>query len=200
MCERQDLEIIKDVSGIEGLILVKNWLTKEEEKALADNIDTQPWKGNRDNSRNIQIYGPWHDKQYKVKKGAKVTPYPEFIKPLMNKIKQLHNDHFLEFPLPAKFGEDAHTELFVNEYKPEDTLHFHTDHPRTYGPVIYGVSLLTDCDFSFQLKARTFDTILPRRSIYLMTGNSRYKYKHGIPKPCAERRVSLTFRSVIYSV
>eukprot|EP01125_Pyxidicula_operculata_P022481 TRINITY_DN9216_c0_g1_i2.p1 TRINITY_DN9216_c0_g1~~TRINITY_DN9216_c0_g1_i2.p1 ORF type:complete len:102 (-),score=11.32 TRINITY_DN9216_c0_g1_i2:111-416(-) len=96
-------------------------------------------------------------------------------------------------------GEDKYTEVFINEYFPSSELQFHKDHCSTYKEVILGVSLLSDCNFTFQLNSKESTVVVPARSLYLMTGDSRFKWKHGMHKyAVSDRRISLTFRMVNY--
>jgi len=95
---------------------------------------------------------------------------------------------------------DKYTELFVNEYHPGDQLQFHHDHRSTYKEVIFGISLLCDCFMTFKLNKKELRVEIPARSLYLMTGDSRIKWKHGLYAGTltGERRVSLTFRTANY--
>ncbi|KAL6047845.1 hypothetical protein QOT17_021412 [Balamuthia mandrillaris] len=198
----QDMEVIVD-TGVPGLFLVKQFLSEEEEQTLAELIDAGSWKMNRSNTRRVQMYGPWHDSKYQVKKGCIVTPLPSFAAPLAQKIKQVTEDHFPQFDLTDyHMGEDKYTELFINEYKPEDSLQFHFDHRSTYKEVIFGVSLLSDAYLFFSRGKTQAKVAIPRRSLYLMTGPSRTAWKHGmLPGTLSNdgaKRYSLTFRHVNY--
>eukprot|EP01089_Gocevia_fonbrunei_P013755 TRINITY_DN3595_c0_g1_i1.p1 TRINITY_DN3595_c0_g1~~TRINITY_DN3595_c0_g1_i1.p1 ORF type:complete len:204 (-),score=27.71 TRINITY_DN3595_c0_g1_i1:28-639(-) len=193
-------EIITTTS-VPGLILVKNFLTEKEEDELLAVIDAPnaPWKLNRSRTRRVQMFGPLHDSRYTVKQGAEITPLPSYSPDLTKKIITFCWEHFHQFQL-SKLNNDKYTELFVNEYTSNDALQFHKDHTSTYGPVIIGISLLCDGIFWFQKGSNEEQIKLPRRSMYLMTGDSRTSWNHGIHAGhlSGERRISLTFRTVNY--
>merc|ERR1711920_585156 len=79
------------------------------------------------------------------------------------------------------------------------------DHKKSYGKVIAGISLGSPSVLSFCQKGsdESRDVFLPPRSLYLMTGHSRYNWEHGmhignaslLEKKGMERRVSLTYRN-----
>lgn len=95
-------------------------------------------------------------------------------------------------------------QLYVNYYSAmaKGRIGFHHDHPGTMGPVVAGLSLGSDCEFQLLAldpelagSGPTLYLQLPSRSLYLMTGLSRYHLQHGIPVH-GKDRFSLTFRTV----
>eukprot|EP00419_Tripos_fusus_P036846 CAMPEP_0172770698 /NCGR_PEP_ID=MMETSP1074-20121228/189173_1 /TAXON_ID=2916 /ORGANISM="Ceratium fusus, Strain PA161109" /LENGTH=400 /DNA_ID=CAMNT_0013606507 /DNA_START=322 /DNA_END=1520 /DNA_ORIENTATION=- len=94
-------------------------------------------------------------------------------------------------------------QLYVNFYSAaaKGRIGFHHDHVGTMQGVIAGLSLSSSCE----LHLLALDTELsawpplalqlPPRSLYLMSGLSRYHLQHGIPVHRADR-LSLTFRTV----
>ncbi len=200
--DNNDMEIAKK-PGVPGLFLVTNFLGIQEEVDLLAAIEKEPWKSNRSGTRRVQMYGPRHDAHYHVKKGAAVTPLPAYCGNLMQKVKEVCKRHFPELAVDSnpKLGYDSFTELFVNEYLPDQSLQFHKDHCSTYEEVILGISLSAGIYLSFQLRGKEVSVFVPRRSLYLMTGDSRLKWKHGIHANSlvdGDRRVSLTLRTVNY--
>lgn len=191
---------LKD-TDVPGLYCINDFITPEEEKSLLRGIYQQPWKKNRSQTRNIQFYGPSHGDDYKVRKDSPVVPLPQCTAMLIQKIKQVALQLFPKDTYMSNLGNSQLTELFVNEYLPQDELRFHRDHTITYKDIIVGVSLGGDATFRFvkslpKGKTKDFVVELPPRSIYFMTGESR-KYKHGMRKgDIKDKRVSLTFRVV----
>eukprot|EP01126_Amoeba_proteus_P010053 TRINITY_DN13897_c0_g1_i1.p1 TRINITY_DN13897_c0_g1~~TRINITY_DN13897_c0_g1_i1.p1 ORF type:complete len:233 (+),score=29.52 TRINITY_DN13897_c0_g1_i1:50-748(+) len=187
-------------TGVPGLFLVTDLLSETEEKELLESIEKETWKPNRTKSRKIQMYGPWHDQNYVVAKSPTVTPFPQYTAWLVEKIKNVTTEFFPELNLKnSHLGNEKMCELFVNHYFKDSGLRFHMDHRTTYLEVILGVSLASDCHLSFQQKKQQVPVFIPRRSLYIMTGDSRYKWKHGILPTngvLGEERISLTFRMV----
>ena len=92
-------------------------------------------------------------------------------------------------------------EVYVNEYKDHAGLQYHYDHRSTYDECIYGISLGCDGYMGFQHgstnKGKPYKVSVPRGSLYMMTGQARNKFKHGINRGWIDgRRVSVTFRTI----
>ena len=188
-------------TAVPGLFLISNFLSEAQEAQLAREIDVQAWIDNRSRTRRVQMYGPVHDRNYKIHRNGTVTRMPDFCTWLIALVKaaSLKQKDCAAFRLDrSQLGVPAMTEVFVNEYDAGASLDFHTDHRSTYEEVICGVSLLSDCYFSFKRGAKIERVWVPRRSLYLMTGSSRYDYQHGLQRGDikGKRRVSVTFRIV----
>ena len=93
-------------------------------------------------------------------------------------------------------------QLYVNHY-PMDTrarIGFHHDHHITMGHFIAGISCGSTCELHLRaqdpgMKRPPTRVQLPPRSLYLMTGLSRWHLQHAIPVITGDR-LSLTFRTV----
>lgn len=93
-------------------------------------------------------------------------------------------------------------QLYVNYYSASARacIDFHHDNPKSMRGLVAGLSLASACELHLlaldpELGQRSIVVHLPRRSLYLMSGLSRYHLQHGIPAVRADR-LSLTFRSV----
>lgn len=94
-------------------------------------------------------------------------------------------------------------QLYVNYYSAaaKGRIGFHHDHVGTMRGVVAGISLGSACEFQLlaldaELSGQpTLFLNLPPRSLYLMSGLSRYHLQHGIPSHNKDR-LSLTFRTV----
>lgn len=96
----------------------------------------------------------------------------------------------------------AFDQLYVNHYSSRvgARIDLHHDNPRTMRQVIAGVSLGGACELLLvapdrELGQEPIRVLLPRCSLYLMSGLSRYHLQHGIPA-VGEDRFSLTFRTL----
>ena len=176
---------------VPGLILVPDFLSKKDEQWLADEIDAQEWIMNRARTRRIQVYGPYHNAQYKIIPG-KYSKHPEFIAELVELLFQRIDNQ----QLSDKLRDEQLTEVYINEYTAGQTLQQHFDHRSTYEENIIGISCLSDVQLAFSCGSKVYEQNVPRRSLYIMSGDSRFKYKHGIRTPAAARRLSVTFRTI----
>ena len=128
-----------------------------------------------------------------------VDDIPEELLPVLTKISELTSEKY--------------DQILINFYDPGDSFPSHVDDPIAYGDTICSLSLLSDYNINFKnyIGDRTgdrFDLNLPRRSLLIMSGDSRYNWKHGIlPKTfdyCSDgsirtrkSRISITCRRVI---
>jgi alkylated DNA repair dioxygenase AlkB len=99
-------------------------------------------------------------------------------------------------------------QLIINLYDPKRNHNIlpHNDCENgNLGPVIIGVNLLSDCtmifskpkDISGTAKQLTCNVFMPRRSVYLMTGEALRKWRHAIfTANLTAVRISLTYRQV----
>ena len=111
--------------------------------------------------------------------------------------------------LPAEFGPlraraaaiagiaaEDFSQILVNEYPPGAGIGWHHDSPPFR--IVAGISLGADCAMRFQAgsgeQRRTAEVELPRRSLYLLTGDARELWQHRI-SPMKELRYSITMRT-----
>jgi len=103
---------------------------------------------------------------------------------------------------PALDGQYDFNQMYVNYYDctAKANIEFHHDNHTCMRGAIAGVSLLSACD----LQLRPLDQLicrpplriaLPRRSLFFLSGLSRWHLQHGILH-MPESRLSLTFRTV----
>ena len=181
-------------------LVIADFLSEAEEENLIKLIDSQVWVSNRDNSRRVQISGPYHDSKYRIIPG-KFSRHPDFILGLSQNIRDiilpLINDPAVSSP--DAWGTHDHMEVYINEFLPGASLAPHYDHRTTYEDLIIGISLSSDSKLTFthgtNNKKEKVD--IPRRSLYAMYGISRNLWKHGLEKEDIKaRRVSITFRTI----
>ena len=200
------LRIIRNVGGIEGLHLATNCFTEEVERRLFTSIDESGYQSGK------RTWGG---------QPTGLLRWPYDWPADYNKLANLIRDCGL---LPDYVPPDYCLRLM---YPPKAGFQFHHDSAKRWGEVIVGVNLGQKGEMMFtpDRPEDAFDQAayssefasksagvgksmrikLPRRSIYIMSGPSRYVYKHGIAqqKPTQappswntlNMRKSLTFRS-----
>jgi len=175
-----------------GLKLITEFITPEEETLLIKKIDEQKWDTRL--KRRTQHYG-W---EYSYTKGPleKAEPIPSWINFVTQKMIDL------------KYINEHPDQLIINEYMPGQGIGEHKDSTQ-FEETIISVSLASTCLFQF-LKGYnsdiTYDVFLQPRTMVIMKDESRYLWTHHIParkidiidnhRKKRERRVSLTFRYV----
>jgi alkylated DNA repair dioxygenase AlkB len=99
-------------------------------------------------------------------------------------------------------------QIILNLYPPGEGISPHIDLPNRYADGIIGVSLTGGTTMTFQNGEKRYDAYMPERTIYVMTGEARWEWSHGIEgrnSDLVERkdgvetrlrstRVSVTFR------
>jgi len=97
----------------------------------------------------------------------------------------------------AGVGPESFAECLLNRYEEGAVIQPHFDKP--VWDIVVGVSLGAKAVMKFRKSTSAtsdcIDVILPRRSLYVLRGASRYEYTHEIP-PVGETRWSITFRSM----
>ena len=173
-----------------GLRYEPDFLSAEEERSLLATIAEVPFRHAQYRQfvarRRTVSYGSGYDFQQQAR-----TPAPEiprFLEPLRHRA--------------AKWiGVDptAFIQALVSEYQPGTPLGWHRDVP-DYEDVV-AISLMSACRIRFRRypwnPAQKADivTLEPQpRSIYLLSGDARWKWQHSVP-PVKELRYSITFRT-----
>ena len=162
----------------------------------------EEWWDNRTKTRKIQICGPFHNSKWVVIPN-KYTPHPEYslvaLTMIRNRFKIINDvkQTILFDQVLDKMEDEKKCELFVNEYRLGNGLAPHFDHRSTYDEVIIGLSLLSSTVMTFVRGKQKIRVPVPQRSLYIISGEARYKYKHSINiKDIKERRISMTYRTI----
>lgn len=176
-----------------GLIYVENFVDEHEERTLITEIDHMKWSNEL--KRRVQHYGYKYD--YKDKAiGPKIGELPSFCDLV---IKRMDEESLL-FNQPDQ--------LIINEYLPGQGIAPHVDRVQWFDDNIFCLSLGSNYTMVFKHldSTLTATVLLERRSVVLMTKQSRYRWLHSIqPKKTdefngekwnRERRLSMTFRKV----
>ena len=139
-----------------GLKIVKNYITEEEEKEFVDLLnDVRP----SDELRNRNVYHFGHDFNYDVNAST----------------KNLENT----LPIPEIAKMKGYDQLTCNVYHPtEGKINAHIDNTEAFGPEIAVISCNSDTVMEFKHSEDETDAYsvhIPRRSLYTMSGDSRYR-------------------------
>ncbi|CAE8655607.1 unnamed protein product, partial [Polarella glacialis] len=192
-----------------GFVLIQDFVTAEAEAALVDY-----WRPNgpvfregcneQHTNRRFFHYGPILPRQSFGTTRSTLNVLPARLGSMPSAVEELQLRQRIR--KEAEGLGDSHLDLdqlYVNYYSAaaKGRIGFHHDHVGTMRGVVAGLSLKSHCDFELRaLDAElcgqpTVSLRLPARSLYLMSGLSRYHLQHGIPLHSADR-LSMTFRSV----
>jgi len=164
---------------------------KENTYDIITNLDKLEWKAitPSKNSRKVQHYGYKYD--YKTSNiYAKADDIPDFLLKLKKKLTQI----CLKLNIIDKSYE--FNQCIINNYNSGQGISAHIDNLK-YGKVIGCFSVGCDAKMKFSQNDKTKDIIVNNNSVYIMSDDARYKWKHSmIGSKKNERRISITFRNV----
>ena len=181
-------ELFASPPVVPGLVLVEDAVSEADEAAIAAAIDGAPlapfqfgqWQGKRLTAN----YGSAYD--YQRGRPTEAPPLPDWLVALRARLA----------PLVGHAAEDFVQGLLIR-YDPGAGIGWHRDRPQ-YGDVL-GLSLSAPA--TLRLRRRTGSGFerrsveLPRRSLYLLSGEAREGWEHSIA-PMEVTRRSITFRTL----
>ncbi|KAF3424535.1 hypothetical protein E2986_08245 [Frieseomelitta varia] len=147
--------------------VLPNFITTEEEKFLIEEIDPYMRRLKYEQSH-------WDDAIHNYRETEKNKWNERNIK-IINKIQDR------AFPKDMSKISLVH----VLDLAPQGWIKPHVDSIRFCGEIIAGLSLLTDSVMRLKMvdnETLYKDFLLPRRSLYIMSGTARYNYNHEILK------------------
>ena len=185
---------------ISGLYYIPNYLTQEETTEIENYLlQSKDWFGitKNKNSRRVIHFG--YSYSYDRSGIKKIKDIPSIFKNIIipERINQIINTDLIKNNMD---------QLIINEYKPGQGIAAHIDHEKFFGPIIICLTVFSGTEINFINKFNDLDVKTIRvepRSLYIMSGDARYKYKHEICHRIEDHgikrgtRISLTYRSVI---
>lgn len=174
----------------DGLVYQPDFLSPAEERALVAEIVCLPLAEATYKQftakRRIVSYGSQYD--FSASRLLPAPPPPDFLIPLREKVAAW-----------TGIAADRLVHTLIAEYQPGTQLGWHRDVPNFED--IVGISLAGACRLRFrpypQVKGdmkKWITLTLPPRSAYVLRGDARWRWQHGIP-PTKELRYSITFRT-----
>lgn len=159
-----------------GLTVVEEIISSEEEKMLleiinwTDDIDNQNFQKSLKHRR-VKHFG--YEFHYENNNVDKDKPLPEGLPDIC--------DSFLEKWLAEGYIKHKPDQLTVNQYEPGQGIPAHIDTHSAFEGEIISLSLGSEVVMDFKHPdGVTVQVMLPRRSLLVMTGESRYLWTHGI--------------------
>ncbi|GLV35618.1 uncharacterized protein CBL_01232 [Carabus blaptoides fortunei] len=156
-----------------GLILLKNFVTEEEESILLSCIKWDESDSGNLKHRKVKHYG--YEFRYDINNVDKNVPLlaeiPDECENILNRFRK-NNEQF------ENFKPD---QLTINEYKPGQGIPPHVDTHSAFEDPLLSLSLGASVNMEFRNNNDNhISVLLPRRSLLIMSGESRYAWTHGI--------------------
>lgn len=189
---------VNEFKNCKGLYYIDNVI--KEDNNIIKILDKYKWTplSNSPNSRKVQHYGyKYNYKTYDIYE--KCDDFPEIIKKLSNRLKKIC--------LQLKIIDDDYefNQCIINNYNDNQGISPHID-LKKYGNVIGCYTINSGTTINFSNDDELFDLYVKSNSLYIMSDDSRYKWKHGINVKkndyidnipiSRDRRISITFRNV----
>ncbi|XP_068000927.1 alkylated DNA repair protein alkB homolog 8 isoform X2 [Melanerpes formicivorus] len=159
-----------------GLMVIEKIISPEEERRMLESVD---WTGNEDTQnaqktlkhRRVKHFG--YEFCYNNNNVDKDKPLPGGIPEIC--------DLFLEKCLKQGYIKHKPDQLTVNQYEPGQGIPPHIDTHSAFEDEIISLSLGAEIVMDFKHPdGRTVAIMLPRCSLLVMAGESRYLWTHGI--------------------
>ena len=170
-----------------GVRVCLDFVSDTEEMQLTHNIDKSTWQPSQ-SGRLKQDYGPranYKKQKLKLDKFFGLPAYSSFLR------RRLHEISELQDFIPV--------EQCNLQYHPDQgsSIDFHFDDFWLWGERLIIINLLSDSAMLFNYQDHYVKVPLPRRSLIVMRGDGRDKWKHAIVREdIVDRRISVTFREL----
>jgi len=180
---------VKRIKKIQGLYYIENFI--EDDSDIINELDKKKWNPitNNKNSRLVQHYGYIYN-YLNYKSNTKTEDLPPILLNIKNKIKELCVDIDL---CNDKFDFD---QCIVNNYYKNQKISKHID-SLSFDNLICCLTIGCDGIMRFELNDVFHDIIVKKNSLYIMSGDARYKWSHEMLNNKEERRISITYRKII---
>ena len=192
----------KSDTNISGFYYIENYLTKEENTKLLNLLqESDEWEhiGGSDKARRVIQYGYTYSYDR-----TGVTKLDENIPKIFSKLVKPNR---VNNAIGTDLIKSEFEQLIINEYIAGQGIAAHTDHIKYFGSIIICISLGSDIDINFtRISDKKSITVrVKKRSLYVMSGDARYKWMHEIIKRKKDGgdkrslRYSLTYRTIMDS-
>lgn len=186
------------VASVPGLYYYPNFFSTDLAKQLLQELsESKKWNGvmGDEKSRQVIHYGYIYSYTGKNEPLTKTDSIPANYMSLFDMKNSLEG-------LPVGWKPD---QLIINQYLPGQGIAGHIDHTVKFGPIVVCGTLGGGVEIEFTRAGHeTQHVYVEPNSLYIMTGDARYEWKHGIVKRKSDKvkgktiprtkRVSLTFR------
>jgi len=182
--------VYKDFQQIPGLWYVPNYLSETEINLINQQLTQTnfvPVISFNPHSRRVAHFG--YKYAYDRSGTILADPIPTILADLVStsRINLIIGQNLITEPFD---------QLIINEYKPDQQIAPHTDHTTQFGDVIACLTVGQSVPLIFSrgsLKKKINANI---GSLYIMTSDARYKWKHSLRNNSDNVRYSLTYRNI----
>ena len=192
---------------INGLYIFMNVYTNEEEQKYCEYLEKECENPNIVKQiHKCTQYGYAFD----IKNPDLITEFPVWINDIwqtfMKHFDETYNTDTYNDPIMQAIQKCTPKNVLINTYPVGDGCNDHIDDYHFWTSWIVGVSFGSGCTMEFKYDQNVVKYYIPARSVYILSGDARYKWTHGIPFTTTDTyyglviprttRYSLTFRDI----
>ncbi|CAO2636254.1 Alkylated DNA repair protein alkB homolog 8 [Lemmus lemmus] len=156
-----------------GLLVVEEIISSEDEKMLLESVNWTEDTGIQKSLKHRRVKHFGYEFHYENNTVDKDKPLPGGLPDICNSI--------LEKWLKEGYIKHKPDQLTINQYEPGHGIPAHIDTHSAFEDEIISLSLGSEIVMDFKHpEGVTVQVMLPRRSLLVMTGESRYLWTHGI--------------------
>ncbi len=169
---------------VTGLFLIPRYLDTETCGKIEKQINKYKWTpvSNYKNSREVVQFG--YTYSYDRSGVSKTDDIPAELLDLTKEMNQKFNTKI------------AFDQLIINKYEKGQGISAHVDHTKYFGDTILCITLMNPVTAIFTKNKQEVMIELEPGSVYIMSGDARYKWTHQM-RQTKGTRISLTYRTVI---
>lgn len=180
----------------QGLYVINNWITPGEEIEIIQFLSKNEWSDDMSKSRPTQHFGYKYTISGYSSSTEKLASDWGPLQKIANRLEQ----EFAEWNIKI-------AQALANMYYKDSSIGAHVDKE---APLVFGISLINDINMdwtSINDSKKKYRLLIPRFSLYIMSGKSATEWKHSVPKlsklyytdktidkPNDYFRISITFR------
>jgi alkylated DNA repair dioxygenase AlkB len=105
---------------------------------------------------------------------------PQYLLGLQNEVRTLIEPLLPQDDFHTALNQSLARQIILNLYPPGEGISPHIDLPNRYADGIIGISLTGGTTMTFRKGDMRHDAYMPERTIYVMTGEARWEWSHGI--------------------
>lgn len=184
---------------INGLYYIPNYLTNDEILKIEEYLlKSNEWFTLTKNPKSRKVIHFGYNYSYDRSGIKKIKDIPNFFSDLVT-TEKINNK------LGFELLKDKMDQLIINEYLPGQGISKHIDHIKYFGSIIICLTIGSPVNINF-VEANNESNIKKIKveigSLYIMSGDSRYKWKHYIEQKKEDDgikrmiRTSLTYRTI----
>ncbi len=181
--------VISNAFGVNGLFYIPNYISKTElsilKNLIINDIKLEPISSNK-KSRRVAHYGFYYSYDHSGLKTAEAIP--DNLKDIVNPTR-INN-------LIGDLIDKEFEQVIINEYQPGQQISYHTDHNNLFGPIIACITIGESVPIKFKLDDIVKKIDVAEGSMYIMTCDARYKWKHALQNNKKDTRYSITYRTI----